>query len=63
MNTESKNFKHHLMRKNQRTGTKLIKKFEFNDFVAAKIMCDELNQNAAEVNPYNKFVVITMEVK
>lgn len=56
-----KKFKHHLMRKNKRTGTKLIKKFAFNDFVAAKIMCDELNKYAPEVNEHNYFVVITKE--
>jgi len=63
MNTESTNFKHHLMRKNKQTGTKTIKEFAFNDFVAAKIMCDELNQKALEVNPEYCFVVITKEVK
>ena len=59
----SKKFKHHLVRKHNQTGTKTIKVFKFNDFVAAKVMCDELNVKAAETNPTFSFVIITKEVK
>ena len=58
-----KNFKHHLVRKHNQIGTKTIKVFSFNDFVASKIMCDELNAKALETNPAFRFEVITMEVK
>jgi len=62
METEQK-FKHHLVRKHNQIGTKTIKVFKFNDFVAAKIMCDELNAKAAETNPAFGFQIITKEVK
>jgi hypothetical protein len=61
MKTQNQNFKHHLVRRHKQTGTKLIQKFAFNDFVAAKVMCDELNEKAAEVNPMFYFIVITKE--
>jgi len=56
-------FKHHLVRKHNQTGTKTIKVFSFSDYVAAKVMCDELNAKAAETNPAFRFVIITKEVK
>jgi hypothetical protein len=37
--------------------------FKFSDFVAAKIMCDELNAKASETNPAFRFEVVTLEVK
>jgi hypothetical protein len=58
-----KKFKHHLVRKHNQIGSKTIKVFKFSDFVAAKIMCDELNAKALETNPAFRFEVITMEVK
>ena len=58
-----KKFKHRLVRKHNQIGSKTIKTFKFNDFVAAKIMCDELNLKASETNPAFRFEVITMEVK
>jgi hypothetical protein len=58
-----KKFKHHLVRKHNQIGMKTIKVFLFNDFVAAKTMCDELNVKASETNPAFRFEVITMEVK
>lgn len=63
METENKKFKHQVVRRHNQTGTKLIQTFKFNDFVAAKIMCDELNEKAAEVNPMFYFIVKTVEVK
>jgi hypothetical protein len=59
----SKKFKHHLVRKHNQIGSKTIKVFPFNDFVAAKTMCDELNVKASETNPMFRFEIITMEVK
>lgn len=56
-------FKHHLVRKHNQIGTKTIKVFAFNNFVAAKSECDLLNQKAAETNPAFRFEVITKEVK
>lgn len=56
-------FKHHLIRKHNQIGSKTIKVFKFSDFVAAKIMCDELNAKAAETNPAFRFEVVTLEVK
>jgi hypothetical protein len=56
-------FKHHLVRRHNQIGSKTIKVFKFNDYVAAKIMCDDLNAKAAETNPAFRFEVITMEVK
>jgi len=56
-------FKHHLVRKHNQIGSKTIKVFKFSDFVAAKIMCDELNAKAAETNPAFRFEVVTLEVK
>jgi hypothetical protein len=56
-------FKHHLIRKHNQTGSKTIKVFKFSDFVAAKIMCDELNLKASETNPAFRFEVVTLEVK
>jgi hypothetical protein len=56
-------FKHHLVRKHNQIGTKTIKVFAFNDFVAAKLECDALNEKASEINPAFRFVVITKEVK
>ena len=58
-----KKFKHHLVRKHNQIGSKTIKVFKFNDFVAAKTMCDQLNSQAAETNPAFRFEVVTMEVK
>ena len=55
------NFKHHLIRKHKQTGTKLIEKFDFNDFCAAKKECDRLNQKAKEVNPMFYFIIVTKE--
>jgi hypothetical protein len=59
----AKKFKHHLIRKHNQIGTKTIRVFAFNDFVAAKLECDALNEKAAEINPAFRFVVITKEVK
>jgi hypothetical protein len=56
-------FKHHLVRKHNQIGSKIVKVFKFSDFVAAKIMCDELNARAAETNPAFRFEVVTLEVK
>ena len=56
-------FKHHLVRKHNQIGSKTIKVFKFNDYVAAKVMCDDLNAKAAETNPAFRFVIITKEVK
>ncbi len=56
-------FKHHLVRKHNQIGTKTIKVFAFNDFVAAKLECDALNEKASEINPAFRFTVITKEVK
>ncbi len=56
-------FKHHLIRKHNQIGSKTIKVFKFSDFVAAKIMCDELNAKASETNPAFRFEVVTLEVK
>jgi hypothetical protein len=56
-------FKHHLVRKHNQTGSKLVKVFKFNDYVAAKAMCDDLNAKAEETNPAFRFVIITKEVK
>jgi hypothetical protein len=58
-----KKFKHHLVRRHNQIGTKTIKVFRFNDFVAAKTECDLLNEKAAETNPAFRFEVITIEVK
>jgi hypothetical protein len=56
-------FKHHLVRKHNQIGSKTIKVFKFNDYVAAKAMCDDLNAKAAETNPAFRFEIITLEVK
>jgi len=58
-----KKFKHHLVRKHNQIGSKTIKVFKFNDYLAAKNECDLLNAKAAETNPAFRFEVITLEVK
>ena len=58
-----KKFKHHLVRKHNQIGSKTIKVFKFNDYIAAKSECDLLNTKAAETNPAFRFEVITLEVK
>jgi hypothetical protein len=58
-----KKFKHHLVRKHNQIGSKTIKVFKYNDYVAAKAMCHDLNAKAAETNPAFRFEVITKEVK
>lgn len=64
METEKKKFKHNVIRKHTHGyGPTLIKAFKFDDFVAAKIMCDELNEKATEFNPKFYFIVKTVEVK
>ena len=55
--------KHHLVRKNNQTGTKTIKVFKFNEYTAAQAAMVSLNSQAAETNPACRFEIITMEVK
>jgi hypothetical protein len=62
METATK-FKHYLVRRHNQIGTKTIKVFAFNDFVAAKLECDALNEKALQINPAFRFAVITKEVK
>jgi hypothetical protein len=58
-----KKFKHHLVRKHNQIGSKTIKVYKFNEYVAAQAAMQELNAKAAEVNPAFRFEIITMEVK
>lgn len=58
-----KKFKHHLVRKHNQIGSKTIKVYKFNDYVAAQAAMVALNAQAAEVNPAFRFEIITMEVK
>lgn len=58
-----KKFKHHLVRKHNQIGSKTIKVYKFNEYVAAQAAMVALNAQAAETNPAFRFEVITMEVK